>query len=318
VGVSLAEWVRLLDQEYLTDFIASGGAAVKLAVAPDIDGVPTALATVGGPALEQNYLIAWVDAAHTRVNMIDKIFFAVAQQVDWRLIMERWMRERLREAGYRVPEDSADALPDLDLLAEENDVDRPQLVAEVRRWIHNGLLKDYRLAKDFRTALAMFAWGLTAPQNVTPNDADVVRQWLRGEPCSLAVLKRMQIHQRISRQNARLMLASLAAFLPRVGYAGLVILLDLRPVVSDSPVEVGGLRYSRSASQDTYEILRQFIDDTDEMSHFLLIAAAGPGLVDNDRRGLNSYTALKLRTSDEVRDRDRPNPLGALVRLDVP
>jgi hypothetical protein len=63
-------------------------------------------------------------------------------------------------------------------------------------------------------------------------------------------------------------------------------------------------------------MLRQFIDGTDETKHLLLVAAAGPGLVFNDKRGIDCYTALKLRTSDEVRDRNRANPLGALVRLE--
>jgi hypothetical protein len=97
----------------------------------------------------------------------------------------------------------------------------------------------------------------------------------------------------------------------------LTLLLDIRPVVSDSPPEVASLRYTRSAVQDAYEVLRQFIDDTDELEHLLLVVGAGPGLIDNDRRGLNSYSALKMRTSDELRDRNRANPLGALVRLDT-
>ena len=63
-------------------------------------------------------------------------------------------------------------------------------------------------------------------------------------------------------------------------------------------------------------MLRQCIDSTDELRHFLLVAAAGPGLIENERRGLNSYTALKLRTIEDVRDKDRSNPLGMLVHLE--
>jgi hypothetical protein len=87
-------------------------------------------------------------------------------------------------------------------------------------------------------------------------------------------------------------------------------------VVSDSPLLDAPVRYSRAAVQDVYEALRQFIDGTDETRHFLLVAAAGPGLVLSEKRGLDCYSALKLRTFDDVRDRNRANPLGALVRLE--
>jgi hypothetical protein len=48
----------------------------------------------------------------------------------------------------------------------------------------------------------------------------------------------------------------------------------------------------------------------------LVVGVAGPGLLDDPRRGVDNYTALKLRIADEVRDRSRPNPLNAMVRLD--
>ena len=316
MAISLGEWTRLIETEYLGDFIAQGGAAVKFTVASDAEGVSRTLATVGGAAVEAGYLVAWVDAAATKVQAIEQIFFAVARQVDWEAVTERWLRDRFAENGYRVaPEQSLTG--NLDAIAEANDTTRQQLLAETRRWLTTGLMRDNRLAREFRTALTMLCQAQLNPQNVAPSDASVVMQFLRGEPCSLTALKRLQIYQKIGRHNARLMLSSLSTFLPRVGYHGLVLLMDIRPVVSDSPSAENTLRYTRGAVQDTYEVLRQFVDDTDELEHLLLIVSAGPGLLDNERRGLDSYSALKMRTSDEVRDRSRANPLGGLVRLDT-
>lgn len=314
MAVPLSEWLRLMETEYLDGFIANGGAAVKIVVAPEVDAVSETLARVAGIALEKGYLLAWVDAAQVQVQMVDQLFHAVARQVDWNEAMERWLRERFAENGYTLPEGIE--LAAVDAIAAANDTSRPQLLAEIRRWIKNTLTADGSLCKEFRTALSMLAWGLVSPQNVNPNDAEVVRQWLRGEKCPLSTLKRLQIHQRIGRHNARLMLTSLTAFLPRLGYKGALLAVDLCAVVSDSPLLDAPLRYSRAAVQDAYEMLRQFIDGTDEMKHFLLVAAAGPGLVFNEKRGLDCYSALKLRTSDDVRVRNHANPLGALVRLE--
>lgn len=313
MAVEFAEWLRLLETEYLDGYIEGDGAAVKLLVAPEFDAVAETLAHVAGRAVEKGYLVAWVDSARVKVQMVDELFHSVARQVDWMEAMENWLRERFAENGYTLP--AGVPLSNVDAIAAANDTSRPQLLAEARRWIRNTLASDGALCKEFRTAMSMLAWSFLNPQNVSPTDAEVVRQWLRGEKPPLTPLKRMQIHQRIGRHNARLMLTSLTAFLPRLGYKGAVLVMDLCAVVSDSPQE-DALRYSRAAVQDVYEMLRQFIDGTDETKHLLLVAAAGPGLVFNDKRGIDCYTALKLRTSDEVRDRNRANPLGALVRLE--
>jgi len=66
---------------------------------------------------------------------------------------------------------------------------------------------------------------------------------------------------------------------------------------------------------DAYEVLRQFIDGTDEMEGLLIIVLASKDFLHDDKRGLSRYDALKLRVWDEVRDRQRQNPLASLVRL---
>jgi hypothetical protein len=61
--------------------------------------------------------------------------------------------------------------------------------------------------------------------------------------------------------------------------------------------------------------LREFVDGTDELEFCLIVVVAPPSFLTDERRGLNLYQALRLRIWDEVRDRQRPNPLSSLVRL---
>jgi hypothetical protein len=77
----------------------------------------------------------------------------------------------------------------------------------------------------------------------------------------------------------------------------------------------GTLYYSSAATLDTYEVLRQFIDGTDELAYCLLVVAAAPSFLQDERRGIHRYDALRLRISDEVHDRRRVNPLASLIRL---
>jgi P-loop Domain of unknown function (DUF2791) len=313
MGVALTEWVGLLRDEYLAEFVASGGAAVKLAVAPP-DRAPETLDAVARAAESHGYVVAQVDAAQTRVHMIDRLFHAVARQIDWDAVTDRFLRALFRDQGILV--EAGRALHETDAIADANGRLKPDLLAEINRLITNRLLEDYTLSREFRTAVAMLCWGQINPQNVSPSDAEIIKQWLVGEKCSLSALKRMQIFQRIARHNARLMLSSLARWLHQVGDAGLVLLLDLNAVVATSPSLDNGLRYTRNAVLDAYEVLRQFIDEIDEMTHVMIVGVAGPGLLDDPRRSVDNYTALKLRIADEVRDRSRANPLNAMVRLD--
>jgi len=52
------------------------------------------------------------------------------------------------------------------------------------------------------------------------------------------------------------------------------------------------------------------------MEGCLIVVLASKEFLDlDDRRGLRSYEALQFRIWDEVRDKQRPNPLASLVRL---
>jgi hypothetical protein len=313
MALSLDEWVDLVRREYLSEFVASGGAAVKLAVAAP-DAVVPVLDALESAARAEGYLAARVSAARTRVHSVDRIFQAVARQVEWDEATDRYLRRLLGEHGIGGLEGRS--LQEMDAIADANGRLKSDLYAEIGRLISHHLLENRTLSREFRAAVAMLCWGRINPGNVSPTDAEIVHQWFVGERCSMAALKRLQIYQRIARHNARWILLSLARWLREAGHAGLVLLLDLRAVVATDPLDAEGLRYTRTGVLDTYEVLRQFIDETDEMEHLMVIGVAGPGLVEDPRRSVDNYTALKMRTSDEVRDRSRANPLSAMVRID--
>lgn len=314
MALSLEEWVGLIRREYLAEYLASGGAAVKLAVTA-AEAVPLVLDSLESAARAEGYLAARVSAARARVQSVDRIFQSVARQVEWDAVTDRYLRRMLAEHGIGGLDGRA--LSEMDAIADANGRLKSDLYAEIGRLISHRLLENRALAREFRAAVAMLCWGRINPQNVSPTDAEIVRQWLVGERCSMAALKRLQIYQRIARHNARWALLSLARWLHEAGHVGLVLLLDLSAVVASDPADAEGLRYTRTGVLDTYEVLRQFIDETDEMEHMMVVGVAGPGLVEDPRRSVDNYTALKMRTSDEVRDRSRANPLSALVRIDA-
>ena len=261
------------------------------------------------------YLTAHVDAAQTKVHMIHQLFHAVARQVDWEGMADHWLRMALPATGILVEPEQP--FSDMEAIAHANGRAVSALYGDINRLITNSILCDYRMGKDFRTAMAMLCLSRINPQNVSANEAEMVKQWLLGERVNLSVLKRMQIQQRIGRQNARLLLASLSIWARTVGYRGFVLTLDITPVVENEVSPRASVRYSRAAVLDSYEVLRQCIDEIDELTYLLLVTISGYGLLDpnNPRRNVDNYTALKMRIIDEVHDKRRADPLNVMVRL---
>jgi hypothetical protein len=114
------------------------------------------------------------------------------------------------------------------------------------------------------------------------------------------------------------LLLSLAHWLAANGRAGLVVVLDIRRLGfarRPGPEERQGYYYTKAALVDAYEVLRQLVDNTDEMANCMFVVVASPSFVSDPARGLDAYQALKLRIFDEVRDVNRDNPFSSLVRL---
>ena len=76
------------------------------------------------------------------------------------------------------------------------------------------------------------------------------------------------------------------------------------------------MRYSPAAVMDTYEVLREIIDDVEHLPGLFVAALADAELATGDpRRSLSQYAALQMRVWPDVRPGDRQNPVAPLVWL---
>ncbi len=156
------------------------------------------------------------------------------------------------------------------------------------------------------------------PGQVVDAEHAAVLDWLRGDLRQISVLKSALIFRRIGRHNARHVLFSLAHWLAVNDRAGLALVLDIRRLGfarRPGPEERQGHYYTKAALLDAYEVLRQLVDNTDEMANCMAIVLASPAFLSEPSRGLDAYQALKLRIFDEVRDANRDNPFSSLIRL---
>ncbi len=308
------DWMQTVRQEYLQRFIGQGGSAVKFVVAPsecDRAGVADRVRRV---AREEGFATVSVDAKDTKVHMMDKFFHEVARRIPWDVLAAQVVRRLLQENGYQVPDSQTEC--SLAGIARLNERAEPLLRRDLNTWLERTIYRDTQMCREFRMAMIRLCLGQMDGESGSPFLTEPVKGWLQGEIRQISALKEALIFQKIVRTNARYMFTSLSRWLRVAGQAGLVLTLDVsRCLVTKKPEVPEGCYYGVSSTLDVYEMLRQFIDGTDELEGVLFVVVAPPEFLTDMRRGLNRYEALKLRIWDEVRDRRYQNPLGALIRL---
>lgn len=343
------EWARVIKEEYINSLIPSGGSAVKfvsghpasLLQAKDIllkDAADCGMCTA---FLDPSLL---VDEKKPDLHRIERFFFAATRGIDWRDYAQRLVRKHFSNNGVLLPEGD-----DLDIQTIErlNPGMSAPLLRQHLMQLANSLVRDHGLAYEFRSALASLAQSLVDPQPGQPTLEEAVLLWLGGKtrPGASAILKKVQIYDRITVRNARHMMMSFTRWLPEAGHSGMVVVLDFRPYerkrttrsVVDRQIREaiergadtselqsmlqrmdprGQVFYSDSAYVQMLSLLRHFIDDIDQFERLLLVVLTSPDYYDSaSARNYNNYDALQTRIGLEVRDEHRANPVAALVHL---
>jgi hypothetical protein len=306
----LTEWVSVLEREYLSEFVPAGGAAVKFAILDD-GAVDTAAASLARLGQAQNMLTVHIDAGRTRIHLAQELFFTITHALPWSSLIQHYLEELFSAHAYPWPRPGV-RMPLADLSAAF--AVAPNLLSRhLDQWLTADLWDDRRLAQDFRAAMLWLCLSHLEPDG--EDRAEPVMQWLRGERVAPGLLRTADISVRISRTNARPMLVSLCHFLRKAGAAGLFVVLDVRQLARTAPAE-GTLRYSAATVMDSYEVLREIIDDAEHLPGLFIAVLADTALATGDpRRALSQYAALQMRVWPDVRPGDRQNPVAPLVWL---
>jgi hypothetical protein len=265
-------------------------------------------------AKEENYAYALLDSSVVKIHLAEQIFFHTARQIDWDDLTNSFLRSLLQN-HYRLP-DIQEGL-NLKKIADLNGYDEREIRIFINTRLKESVFRNYAMTQEFRIAMMMLCRHQLDPEEVPPELYASIKDWLRGELRLMSALKRAVIFQKIGRHNARNMLFSLTHWLRLCGWNGLMLTLDISRYLQDRPKEASNtLYYSISAVLDCYEVLRQFVDDSDESEYCLITVLAPPRFLDEtDKRSVDIYDALKLRIWNEVRDKRYVNPLAPLVRV---
>jgi hypothetical protein len=304
------DWLTVIDREYLADFIPEGGGCVKfLAGLPEQNAeVSAALDTL---AENKGFIRVDLDAARTKLHRIDHVFFEIARQIDWASLAVIYVAQGLKESGWTLAKSTEGF--DFAAMAEQNGIEETTIRQALKKTL-NALYTDYSMTQDFRLALIQICRAQVAGLE---HSAIPAIYWLRGELSRISELKSAKIFRKIGRDNARLMLQSLAHWLRRNEQPGLILALDISRALDNAKRadRQDGFYYSAAALTELYETLRQLIDGSSETPGVFVTVFAPPTLLSDEKRGVDRYQALKMRIFDDVRNRGVQNPLAPMVRL---
>ncbi|MDE2580318.1 MAG: DUF2791 family P-loop domain-containing protein [Rhodospirillales bacterium] len=308
--IALGAWLEIVTSEYLAEFVPAGGAALRIAVMEETLIAP-AIARLGGLARRHQLLPVAIDAADTRLHMPQDLFFALARAMDWTALAQSFLEKLFAANAYAWPHPSRKL--SRAALAEALAIAPPLLDHQINAWLTRAIWQNRAYALDFRVGMLKLCDAALDPD---PDAAAPVHQWLHGEKPSAVQLRAAGIGGRITRANARAMLISLCHWVRACGAAGLLVTLDARRLHLPRPALEDGLRYSPAAVMDTFEVLRELIDDAEHLPGLFAVVLDTEALIAGEpRRTLDSYDALRMRVWPDVRPGMGQNPVAPLVWL---
>ncbi|MDX9974640.1 MAG: ATP-binding protein [FCB group bacterium] len=180
---------------------------------------------------------------------------------------------------------------DVDYQARQNGADD----AEVARAIHERLkpLQEFVSGYDFAAVLAKYLEGFQKHDDQLMASA---LRWLRGEYGTKTEARQdLGVRSIVDDADVYDYLKLLAAFVRMAGYAGLLVNLDEMGVLSH--------RLNNSQARNAnYEVVLRILNDClqGNVSHIGFVFAGTDAFLDDKRRGLHSYEALRSRLAENT------------------
>jgi energy-coupling factor transporter ATP-binding protein EcfA2 len=302
-----AETEAMLDD--LDYRVAKGGASFRLIVGPYGSGKSFMLQVIRNYALQRNFVVADADLSTDRrltgtggqgVNLYRELLKNMAIRTRpeggaFTPLLERWMsavQEQVTRSSNLLPDD-----PNFSLLVQ-------QKVQETLRAVST-------LSNSFDFARVLLLYWHAYQAGDDAKMGHTIR-WLRGEyQLRNEVQANLQVNSMVTDKNWYNYLKLFASFSQLIGYKGLVIFFD---------EAVNLYKISSSVSRNNnYEQLLTLFNDANQgvAQHIGLIFSGTPQLVEDPKRGLYSYEALRSRLQESrFTQNERRSFAGPLIRLD--
>ncbi len=301
-------------EKYLQEYIKNGGSKIKFVTGRTGSGKSHFLCLMAFAAKNENYKVVQFSAKNIWMHDFKEIYVEIFRQCNIMECLEAVSRHLIQEMGFNY-RDIPQGMKFIDYLSQNNFGDA-LTKREIRSQLRQIFLDNPLLDNNFALALSMLTGSILGYPVLEEQNRELLLLWLKGDrTVKLSQLRALGFFpSRITKYNARHMLRSLAEVIRMGGYSGLFITIDnLEILISWSSLEP--LHYTKMKRDDTYENIRQLIDDIDSMKNIMFVYAFDRELTDNENTGVKSYQALWMRIQNEIIG-ERFNRFTDMVDLD--
>lgn len=302
-------------ERYLDEFILSGGSKIKFLTGGKGSGKTHCLHLFQSVAKDARYITVNLSARNLWLHDFREFYLQIFDQVDIMHLLG-CCSERIVEAMGFSSDDIEEGSTFLDHLAIQGLADGLTR-REIRNQLKQMFLDNRRMDNNFSLACSLLCGSLLGHPVLEEANKELVLAWMHGDKkIRMTSLRPLGMApSKITKYSARTMLRSLSELVHLAGFSGLVVLVDDLDVLVDGS-GMNPFHYTKMKREDTYESIRQLIDDIDTFGHFMVVYAFGRELLDNENAGLKSYQALWMRIQNEVVSQ-RINKFSDIIDLDA-
>ena len=288
-----------LQDRYLKEYIKEGGSKLKFVTGRKGSGKSHLLYVMEYLAKRESYKTAFFSANDVWLHDFKEIYLETMRQCDIMAVMEDCAKVIIRKMGYE-PDDMEEGSTFMDYLSEIGEAD-PINKRQLRLLIKEMFWDNTRLDNNFALACGLLCGSVLGHPALEEQNRDIILRWLHcDKTVRLLQLRPLGMSpNRINKYNARHMLRSLSEVIHMGSHAGLVVLIDDMEVLLRKN-QTEGIRYTKMRRDDTYESIRQLVDEIDSMNNIMFFFGFDRVLMDDESAGLKSYQALWMRIQNEV------------------
>ena len=286
-------------EKYLQEYIRDGGSKIKFITGRPGSGKTHFLRLMTAVAGKENYETAQFSAKEIWLHDFKDIYVEIFRQCDVMACLEAVSRHVIQQMGFdyeKIPE----GMRFIDYLSQIDSVDAITK-REIRTLLRKTFLDNPLMDNNFALACSMLTGSILGYPVLEEQNKELLLAWLEGDrSIKLSQLRALDFYpSRITKYNARHMLRSLAELVRMGGHPGLFVTIDdMEILTSRSSLET--IHYTKVKREDTYESIRQLIDDIDSMKNIMFVYAFDRELLDNENAGIKSYQALWMRIQNEI------------------
>jgi hypothetical protein len=301
------------EKHYLKEYIKAGGSKIKFVTGNKGSGKSYLLRDFTEKAKQNGYLTVTFSANQIWLNDFKFIFLEILNQCNLDNLMDKCSKIIIKELGYDFTqiEEGKRFIDYLAFLKKNDAIERGEIRNQLRK-----LFKDNpRMDNNFAIACSLLCGGVLGQPPLEDSGKDLIFSWLRNEKgFRITSLRPLGMSpSRITKFNARLMLQSLSELVMVSGYSGLIVTIDDLDILVDKS-SLSPLHYTKMKREDTYESIRELIDDIDNFKNIMFLFGCSRELIDNEKIGMKSYQALWMRIQNEVWN-DRINKFADIMDM---